>query len=331
MRSLAVVLVVPFLACGVPAKDGEGDKPDAGVEIDGGTMMMPPSRGFQITSPTVDIDAGKDVTYCYYFHTANDVDMSIKRWASHMTAGAHDVILYLTPTDQKPPNTLLTTDCAISNGTTGPVWTYSAQTPDAEAAMPADDGEGNPVGQPISASHSGFLQMHYVNTTAAVIHAHIELTAYAYDDGVQVTPAGPFVTLNRHIDLKSGTMLMPTPGLVNGMCDVLPDDTSGKPPTFFAMTTYTHKQGVHTFVKDGSTTIFDSTDWENPGAATWTPPSYLFSSSQLMYQCEYRNPTSREIMTGDSATEGEMCMAIGFYFPATGGTGHFCLNSQMLY
>jgi hypothetical protein len=323
MRSLAFVLVTPIIACASPA----------GVAPDGGTVAdatPPPEHGFQIVTPTVDIKPGVEVTYCYYFRTSNTDDLSIQRWASHMTPGSHHLILYLTQTDQATPGTLTTAQCGISSNGIGPVWTYSAQSADAEARMPADDGDGNPVGQPIKAGQSGFLQMHYLNATDEVIHAHVELNAYAYPDGVEVTPAGPFVTFNRRIDLAPGSPTSPTTGMVNGSCDVITDN--GKPAKFYLMTTHTHKQGVHSFVKDGDTTVFDSTSWEHPGATKWnTPPFYMFASGKLTYQCEYSNPNNYRIVTGDSAASDEMCMAVGYYFPATGGTGHFCLNSAMLY
>lgn len=321
MRRFAVVLVVPFLACGAPAPT---DTPDAGGDVD--ASLPPPEYGFQIRTPTIDIDPGKEVTYCYYFHTPNTVDMVIKQWSSRMTPGSHHMILYLTPSDQQTPGTLSTTQCGISSGTTGPVWTYSAQTPDAEARLPADDGTGTPVGQPIAAGHSGFIQMHYLNATDSVLHAHVELNAHAYPEGMHVTQAGPFVTFNRRIDLKPATPAGPTPGMVNGQCNVSPDEK------FYVMTTHTHKQGVHTFVKDGDRTLFDSKNWEHPGTATWEGPAfYQFTSGKLMYQCEYLNPNNYEIMTGDSAKDAEMCMAIGYFFPAPAGIGHFCLNDSMLY
>src|SRR5262249_13149460 len=160
--------------------------------------------------------------------------------------------------------------------------------------------------------------------TDATIHAHVALNAYAYDDGVQVTPAGPFVTFNGMINLQPGSAVAPTMGMVNGTCDMLADAATGKAPKFYVMTTHTHKQGVHSFVKDGNTVVFDTTSWEHPGAATWPEiPFYTFTSGKLFYQCEYLNSTNRLIQTGDSAATDEMCMAVGYYFPATGGNGHF--------
>ena len=326
MHRLTIVAVIGLVACGSsPAQGPGGDdqqQPDAAPAGDAG--LQPPARGFQIQSPPVDINPGVEVTYCYYFHTPNTSELAIKKWASHMTQGSHHMILYLTPSDQQPPGTMSTQRCGFGSGTA--VWTYSAQTVDAEAPLPADDGTGTPVGQLIKPGQSGFIQMHYLNASDSVLHAHVELNAEAYDDGVQVTPAAPFVTYNTTIDLSPGTSLSPSPGMVNGNCNV------AAASKFYIMSTHTHKQGVHTFVKDGAATVFDSIDWEHPGEKTWpASPFFSFTSGKLTYQCEYMNTANRRIITGDSAATDEMCMAIGYYFPAPAGTGHFCLNSQLVY
>jgi len=299
--------------------------PDAPVDSGDGALMPPP-RGFQIVSPTVDINPGVDVTYCYYFETPNTSDMAIKKWASHLTAGGRDMILFLTPPEPTKTGTLLKSECSFTTAGIGTVWTYSAQDPDGVASLPADDGTGTPVGQTITAGHSGFLQMHYVNTTGAVLHSHLELNAYAYDEGVQVTQAAPFVTFNNKIDLlPAASALSPTTGMVSGNCNIATD------AKFSIVSTHTHKQGVHTFIKDGATTVFDNTSWDHPMPRTWTTaPFYSFTSGKLTYQCEYANPNGYRIQTGDNATTDEMCMAIGYYFPSAGGDGHFCLNSTMV-
>lgn len=318
MRSLAFVLLTLVIACSSPAKPA--DLVDAG----------PPEHGFQIVSPSVDINPGGDFTYCYYFRTPNTSDLAIQRWASHMTAGSQFMIVYFTPTDLQTPGTLSTSNCGI-NSSNGPIWTYAAMSLDAETKLPADDGDGNAVAQMIAPNQSGFIQVHYLNTTSAVIHAHVELNAYAYPDGASVIPAGPFVTFNGHISLPSGSATNPTTDTVNGTCNV-PLTDSGKPLKFFLLTTHTYKQGVHTFVKDGDTTIFDSTNWADPGATHWdTPPFYTFASGKVTYQCEYSNPNNYSIAVGDSAANAELCMAIGYYFPSPTSIGHFCLNSAMLY
>lgn len=314
-----------------PGSDASAPTTDAGIIIspiptDAGGPLAPPEHGFQIVSSSVDIDPGVEVTYCFYFRTKNTSELAIQKWVSHMTSGSHHMIVYLTPTDLQTPGTLSTQDCGFGGGGGSSVWTYSAQSADAQAVLPPDDGTGTPVGQIIKANQSGFIQMHYLNASDNVIHAHVELNAYAYPDSARVTAAAPFVTYNTKINLQPGSAVAPKPGMVNGSCTVSPD------AKFYVMSTHTHKQSVHTFVKDGAATVFDSTSWEHPGEQTWNaPPFFSFASGKLTYQCEYMNPTNRLILTGDSAATDEMCMAIGYFFPAVGGKGHLCIDSNMLY
>jgi hypothetical protein len=232
--------------------------------------------------------------------------------------------VYLTSGDLQTPGTLSTDKCGFTANGVGPVWAYSSDSPDDDAELPLDDGYGMHVGLPLRAGHSGFLQMHYVNATGSVIHAHVELGAYAYDDGVQVTPAGSFYTYSTKIDLPPGSPTAPTTGMVSGKCDVSPGSK------FYLMSAHTHKQGVHSFVNDDTTTVFDSTSWEHPGTKTYPAPFYTFTSGKLSYQCEYVNPNNYRIQSGDNAATAEMCMAVGYFFPSPGGAGAFCLDSSMV-
>jgi hypothetical protein len=324
MRSVACVLVTTLVGCGSLSDLPDNNSPDAAPPGDGG--LAPPARGFQIVSPTVDLNPGADVTYCYYFETPNTSDMAIKKWASHLTAGGRDLILFLTPPNPMKSGSLLKSACAFTSAPNGTVWTYSAQDADAEVTLPADDGNGTPVGQLISASRSGFLQMHFVNTTNAVIHDHVELNAYAYDEGIQVTQAAPYVAFNTKIDLSpAASALSPTTGMVNGNCNIAPT------AKFTSISTHTHKQGVRTVITDGTNMVFDNMSWDHPMLKTWsTAPFYSFTSGKLTYQCEYVNPNGYRIQTGDNAATDEMCLAVGYYFPAAGSDGHFCLNSTLV-
>jgi hypothetical protein len=287
----------------------------------------PPPPAFRITTPDVPLNPGDEITFCYYFQTPNTSELSIKRWASHMTPGSHDMVVFLTPTMMQPPGTMSASNCGF--GATGPVWTYSAQAPDAETALPLDDGHGIPVGQPIKAAQYGFIQVHYLNATGGIVQAHVQLEVYAHDAGVLTTPAGPFVTYNDHITIGPGTPANPTPGMISGTCDF---HTTAGPITFYAMTTHTHKQGVHAFVTDGPAMVVDNTSWDHPRTRIWTAaPFFAFSTSALSYQCDYLNPNNRTIGTGSNPTTDEVCMVVGYYFPAPGGAGHLCWDDGMLY
>jgi hypothetical protein len=338
MRRLAFALATLLAACSRPPET-IGLAPDAGTggSADGGNDAAPtsdsgppppPARGFRITSPDIPVYPGEEITFCYYFQTPNTTELSVKKWVSHMTPGSHHLVVFFTPTMLQHPGTSSTRDCGFSTG--GPVWMYSAQAPDAEAALPLDDGHGIPVGQPIKAGQYGFIQVHYLNATDNVIQAHVQLDAVAHDEGIQVTPAGPFVTFNDQITIGPGTPTNPTRVPVDGTCDF--HTMTGGPFKFYSMTTHTHKQGVRTFVTDGGAMVVDNTSWDHPGIQSWnTSPFFSFSTSALTYHCEYLNPNNRTIKAGNNPATDEMCMAVGFYFPAPGGAGHLCWNDQMIY
>jgi len=60
-------------------------------------------------------------------------------------------------------------------------------------------------------------------------------------------------------------------------------------------------------------------------------PFFTFPNSTLTYQCDYVNPNNRTIVTGNNADTDEMCMVVGYYFPAPGGIGHLCWDEGMVY
>ena len=74
--------------------------------------------------------------------------------------------------------------------------------------------------------------------------------------------------------------------------------------------------------------VFASDDWEHPGAQAWmTTPFYTFASGKLTYECTYDNPTNRTIIHTVTAPQtDEMCMASGYFFPATKPTICYCSN-----
>jgi len=85
------------------------------------------------------------------------------------------------------------------------------------------------------------------------------------------------------------------------------------------MSTHTHRNSTLTEIRHGTTTLFQSTNWENPGAQVWpVAPFYSFMPDDLLTQrCVYDNSTNQIIATGDSYVSDEHCMAITYFFPAT--------------
>jgi hypothetical protein len=292
---------------------GSGDPPPG----DGG--LAAPTRGFQIQSPVIDLAPGADLTYCYYFHTSNTADLSIQKWESQMTAAGEYAVVFFTTNDLQTPGTLTTQSCDYYAYNANPVWIYSTALAHDTLTLPADDGTGTPVGQPVLANQSGFLQIHLVNPTAATTHEHVEINATAYPDNVSPTAAGTFVTYSTLINVAAGTQAQPTAGMTSGKCSVAPQFK------FFYMTSHTNKQGTATSISDGTNVVFTGA----PSVEKQISPFYSFTSGKLSYQCQYNNPNDRALLSGDNAAMNEVCRTIAYYFPSPGGTGSFCVDNLL--
>jgi hypothetical protein len=311
--SLAFVLLASAAACG-NSQTGDDD-----VTPDGGdNLPPPPERGFRITSPDIEIPANTEITYCYYFKTPNTEPLAINHWKSVMTEGSHHMIMFQTGSEAMPEGTVSAQNCGIGGtGTNVSIWTYAAQNAEAELALPSDDGTGKPLAQDVAASSPAYFQMHYFNPNDTPITAHVVVDALALDAGVAYTKTAPYVTFNGNINIPAGA----TNDVESNTCNT-PANTK-----FWLMSTHAHKQAIKTVVRDGNDTMFESFDWEHPGAKTFMTPDkfFTFSSGKLTYECTYNNPTNRTITTGDSADTDEMCMASGYFFPATKPV--FCYNN----
>jgi hypothetical protein len=248
--------------------------------------------------------------------------MAINHWKSKMTPGSHHMIMFMTSTEQVPVGTVTPGDCGMGSAQDQPTWTYAAQTEEADMALPADDGGGKPLAQEITAGEFGYFQMHYLNATDNPISVHVELTAEALDAGAPFTQTAAYITYNGNINIPGNAVDFPQAGT----CDVPPN------VKFWLMSTHAHKQAIHTSVKDGATMVFQSDDWEHPGAATFMTPDkfFAFPDNKLTFECRYTNPTASPIVDGNDAALQEMCMATGYYFPATRPRFCFCSGSCFL-
>ncbi|MEJ7731992.1 MAG: hypothetical protein WKG00_22630 [Polyangiaceae bacterium] len=292
---------------------GSGD-PGAGPGGSGsgsGSGAGPATAGFDIDSPPITIGSGEEKTYCYFTTVDIAEDAGVKRWSSTMTSGSHHLIVYFTEDAQEADGTITENCDAIGGGGLNfPIWTYSAQSPEAQNVMP--DG----VGMTVKSKQHLFVQMHYLNTTADPIEASVHVRADTYDKGESYTPAAAYITFNTQIELPPHGA-----GSAEGSCNV-PSDVS-----FFTLSTHAHRRATKTWVQDGSKTVFESEDWEHPGAVDWTAAPHYSFGNQLTYHCDYQNDLDKPVNTGNSAETDEMCMAVGYFFPADKPI--FCINSTV--
>jgi len=332
-NSLLLVLVTAFAACtgsnaggnqgGSGGSGGSGGAGGAGGSggsggtggSGGGGVDPNGTPAFEITNPDIMVSSGQEVTYCYYFHTSNTQTVAINKWVSTMTPGSHHMIMFLNPGGSQPADGSVDQNCGVGGGSGAanvPVWTYATQTPTQEEDLPADDGAGKPLAQNVAPNSAGYFQMHYLNATQAALMVHVDLKAYALPTSTSYTQTAAYVTYNNDISIGPGA----TGVVATASCPV----PSGV--KFWTMSTHSHKQSVGTQVMDGSSMIFSATDWEHPGSQNWNAPSfYTFTSPMLTWKCTYDNTGSNAgstVVAGPSAQTNEMCMATGYYFPATG-------------
>jgi hypothetical protein len=311
MRStLAFALLTVLGACGGSSNPMMMmGSPDADMGSGGGTPAI------SVTSADAMLMPGDQITYCYYFHTNNTTEALVNKWESHMTAGSHHAILFLNPSGagQKPDGTLDPSGSCGGGGLGGaPVWTYATQTPDQVENIPADDGTGTPLAQKIAPNTPAVLQLHYLNASDQPLTAHIDLKAYALPAGTKFTQTDAYVTYNNDISIPPNAQGVK----VTASCS-LPSNVK-----FWTVSTHSHKQSVATEIDDGTTPIFQATDWEHPGSHDFAGPTfYSFTNNKLTWSCTYDNTGDNKGMTvvaGPSASTNEMCMATGYFFPSTG-------------
>jgi len=314
----SILAVAAFTGCGKndPANGDDDGTPDAAGSGTG-------SAAFTVRSSDLTLQPGDEITKCYYFHTSNTTPVPVNKWVSHMTAGSHHLILYFPSggTNSQADGTI-DDNCGVGGSVTDvPIWVYASQTADQELDLPSDDGAGKPLAQLIQPNQAAYIQMHYINTTDSVQTVHDEISAYGLDTAAAYTQTAAYITYHQGISIPP----MSTGTTATGNC---PAPAGVK---FWTMSSHSHKQSVHTQIMDGANMVFESDDWEHPGAVNWmAAPFYTFTSPKITFSCTYdnNNPNdpnyTKTIVTGQSAATNEMCMATGYIFPAATYKGCIC-------
>jgi len=315
------LIMLTILALSGCSSDGSGGPTNGmppGSMPPPGNPPPPPSAGLQIASPQFTLQPGTEVFKCWYTSLPAEADIATTKFHSFMSAGSHHFIVYTTTTAAAPDGTFA--DCGdgrIGGGTAAdpPVWLYASQDPEGELDMPGG------VAMPLKAHQPLIFNMHYLNATPAPIVVQVWLNL-DYATGTY-QKAGAYVTFNTQISIPPGGSQM-----VSGDCDV-PADAQ-----FFVMSTHSHKHTVDALAARSQSgqvgeVLVKTTDWEHAAVKRWdqTPFLTFAPGEKLHYECSYQNDSTQRVTVGNSAQTNEMCMAVGYYFPATNGS--FCLNSQV--
>jgi hypothetical protein len=281
-----------------------------GTKCTPGTDLAPPAdgAGIQVAIPpgSVTVQPGQEQFLCYYKSLPGSAEVDVGAFQSWMSPeSSHHFIAFQTgagvlgSAGNQPDGTLVT--CGFGTGT----WLYATSV--AGEVIELDMPQG--VGLPLAAGSQIILNMHFINTTTEPLQPELKLNLL-YAQNIQYK-AGAMVSFNTGIDVPpDGTQT------VSGTC------TAPVGSNFFAMTTHTHKHATLAqvnYISGGQTmNIVNTTDWEHPDVGLWNAPNFLTvkQGDSFTYSCSYQNNSAQAVTVGETAATNEMCMSIGYYFPA---------------
>jgi hypothetical protein len=286
-----------------------------GTSCTPGTDLAAPAsgQGYQIATPVngITVQPGQESFLCYYKDLPNTSTVNIGSYQSYMTPGSsHHFITYEVGSGSaggfgsEPDGTLVS--CQFGGGT----WMYATSLAGQIIEMKMPDG----VGLPLNAGTQVMLNMHFINPGSTAANPQVKLNLNTVENITY--KAAAMYSFNTSIDVPAATALGPGTQTVSGTC------TAPVGSNFFVMTTHTHKYATVTkvnYLHDGQTyNIVDTTDWEHPDVGVWDAPNFLTvqPGDSFTYSCSYSNSTSTPVLVGDTAATNEMCMEIGYYFPA---------------
>jgi hypothetical protein len=300
------------------------------------TTLAPPAAGtgLQIVTPDYNasdpnaknmiVQPGQEIFLCYYVTLPNS-QVEVGSFQSLMSAGSSHHFIVFQQGGQGafslPQANGTIVSCPFGTGQ----WIYATSTPGEVVSMSMPSG----VGYPFPASTQIVLNMHFINAGSTVLYPKVTLNIN-YATNVQYQAAA-MVSFNTKISVPPGTATNPGTQTVSGTC------TAPVGSKFFIMSTHTHKHAtaaivdyIHNgttteIVHTGATTTYPvdqesgtGTDWEHPGVGQWTAPNFLTTTAgdSFKYSCTYQNTDATTVTVGETAASNEMCMSIGYYFPA---------------
>jgi hypothetical protein len=285
-------------AAGAPMGCGQGTYCKDGTDI----APPAPADGFQIVSPaSITLTPGAEQFWCYTKNIPGTGEVDVGGFQSWMTKGASHHFITFHNTGGVDGQLV---SCPLGSGD----WVYATSRSGMIIGMDLPQN----VGLPFQAGSSLIMNMHLINTGIDVVKPVVKLNVM-YAKNVMYK-AGSVFSLAANAQIRvppNGTQT------VRGSC------TAPAGSKFFLWTTHSHKFTTEDnidYVSGGKTTnIVHTTDWENPGTHVWGAPDFLTvkAGDSFNYSCTYRNTLAQTLTFGETANSNEMCLAIGYYFPAS--------------
>ena len=234
-----------------------------------------------------------------------------------MGAGMQHAILFTTATAAAPDGTLTNqSPCGTFPSGQSSKWLYATYHADEDLVFPTSDGAGLPLGTSVAAGQPAFLQMYVINTTAQPLNPSITIEAEALDASQPYTATAAYMTVNTNISI-------PSDGQDHTAQNTCPVPSAVK---FWWLSTRTHHFATQAKASDGATDLVTTEFFDDPSVARFVPPAFHAFTSGLTATCHYQNTSGATVTFGDSESNNELCMTIGYFFPAPTG-GEYCVNN----
>jgi hypothetical protein len=229
-------------------------------------------------------------------------DGAIHAFASHLTPGAHHMLLFYQPSASDGP----LADCSGSEFAPGP---YGSQRPDDALTFP--DG----VAAVVAPSDGFRVQAHYLNATPAPLDVTVTITMARVDESTVVDRAAVLFFSNSAINVPAGAS-----GVVVSKTCTVPFAAN-----LVQATGHMHQHGRDFTATAAGATLFTSTVYSDVTPALYAPPLALPSGTAVTFACTYDNSDgTTPLVFGDSAITDEMCIFSAQFYPAPFG-GFSCL------
>jgi hypothetical protein len=235
-----------------------------------------------------------EVYKCQTFANPFGHDVDIKTYEEHMTTGSHHMFLFFMPsaTDGQMG------DCPAGGLEFHP-YPFTAQVPDLKVTYP--DGAGSTI----PASTGFMLNAHFVNAGANDYQATLTVTLHPAAPGTVTNHVGQVFMNNYGIKISASNM----PQTASATC-TLPQDM-----TVLYSGSHMHQRATAFVATDGTQTLYQTSSWNNPVPAVYTPPMQLTKGTKVTFSCTYVNDTGQPLTFGESARTNVMCIYDMAFYP----------------
>jgi hypothetical protein len=237
---------------------------------------------------------GQERYVCQNFASPFGGEAKVERFDSHMTAGAHHLIVFF----QVAARDGALEDCSGNEFAAGP---YGSQRLDDSLSYPSGVAANLPAGTGLR------IQAHYLNATQSPLSPSVSVKMKRASGVTQ--PAAVLFMSNLDISVPAGARAAP----VSKTC-TLPYDVN-----LVQASGHMHRHGTSFTARTADHQLFASTMWSDVEPAFFDPPLALSAGTEVTFTCTYDNPGTSPLVYGDSAETDEMCIFSAQFFPAPFG------------